>query len=163
MSGKKERKLTQKQEKFILKYFECGNATEAYKHAYSTKKMKQEAIWVNASKLLSDTKVTLRLEELRAKAEVESQFTVAKVLKTYDEVIQIGLGNIPSKVMVTEGTGKGYTQSREEEMCITNLSAVNTALTNIAKHLGMFDRTLKVEGEFNLKQILTEIEKEDND
>jgi len=163
MSDKKERKLTQKQEKFILKYFECGNASEAYRHAYSTKRMSEKVIINEASLLLKNRDITVRLEELRAKAEEESTYTVAKVLKTYDEVIQIGLGKIPSKVMVTEGTGKGYTQSREEEICITNLPAVNTALTNIAKHLGMFDRTLKVEGEFNLKQILTEIEKEEDD
>ena len=25
--------LTIKQEKFVLKYFECGNASEAYRHA----------------------------------------------------------------------------------------------------------------------------------
>jgi len=135
--------LTIKQEKFILKYFECGNATEAYKYAYSTSRMKPDVINVKASQLLSDGKVTVRLNELRAKAEEESQWNVKKVLDTYTRVIEIGLGDVASSHLVTEGAGDGITNTIEVEMRDTNLTAVNTALTNIAKHLGMFEKDNK--------------------
>ena len=59
------KKLTIKQEKFVLKYFECGNASESYKYAYSTKRMKDKTINEVSSKLLNDHKITTRLNELR--------------------------------------------------------------------------------------------------
>ena len=62
--------LTIKQEKFVLKYFECGNASEAYRFAYSAKKMKPETIKRNAHNLLNSnnfttTLINQRLSELR--------------------------------------------------------------------------------------------------
>jgi hypothetical protein len=80
---------------------------------------------------------------LRAKAEEESQWSVKKVLDTYTRVIEIGLGDVASSHLVTEGAGDGITNTIEVEMRDTNLTAVNTALTNIAKHLGMFEKDNK--------------------
>jgi phage terminase small subunit len=58
--------LTQKQEAFALAFVETGNASEAYRRAYDVgAETKPEGVWVNASKLLADTKVSLRVYELR--------------------------------------------------------------------------------------------------
>ena len=54
-------KLTIKQEKFVLKYLECGNASEAYRFAYNCSKMSDNAIWNAASILMDDPKVTQRI------------------------------------------------------------------------------------------------------
>lgn len=62
------RKLSQKQEKFCQHYVEHGNATAAYKHAYKAGKMSDSSINVNASKLLKNTKIALRLKELNKRA-----------------------------------------------------------------------------------------------
>ncbi|MGE4510071.1 MAG: terminase small subunit [Sulfurimonadaceae bacterium] len=150
------KKLTIKQEKFVLKYFECGNASEAYRHAYDAAKMKDETITQKASRLLNEGKVRARLKELRAKAEQEASWNVQKVLKHYTEVIEIGLGRKASKHMVTEQAGEGVSNTLEVEMCDTNLPAVNTALTNIAKHLGMFTQKVEISGEVSLKDFVKE-------
>ncbi|MCD8378378.1 MAG: terminase small subunit [Candidatus Gastranaerophilales bacterium] len=53
-------KLTEKQQKFVLRYLINGNnATEAYKFAYDCKKMSDVSINTEASKLLKNPKVTL--------------------------------------------------------------------------------------------------------
>ncbi|MGE4336490.1 MAG: terminase small subunit [Pigmentiphaga sp.] len=60
--------LTAKQEAFALAYLETGNASEAYRRAYSAAKMKDKQVWEEASKLLSHPKVAQRLEQLKAAA-----------------------------------------------------------------------------------------------
>ncbi|MEE4462651.1 terminase small subunit [Azotobacter chroococcum] len=61
--------LTPKQEKFCLAYLETGNASEAYRRAYSAQNMKPESIAVAASRVLGNAKVALRLAELRERSE----------------------------------------------------------------------------------------------
>lgn len=61
-----EHGLTEKQEKFCHEFIKTGNASEAYRNSYNAGKMKPESIHVNASKLLSDAKVSQRVESLRA-------------------------------------------------------------------------------------------------
>lgn len=68
--------LTPKQEAFCLAYLKTGNASEAYRQSYSAANMKPESINVNASKLLSNAKVALRLEELRGPAVIAAQMTL---------------------------------------------------------------------------------------
>lgn len=57
--------LTPKQEAFCLSYIETGNATEAYRRAYSSENYGENALNVQASKMLKHPKVALRLTELR--------------------------------------------------------------------------------------------------
>jgi phage terminase small subunit len=57
--------LTAKQEAFVQKIIEGYSQADAYRSAYSCKNMSDNAIYVNASKLVNDTKVALRLKELR--------------------------------------------------------------------------------------------------
>jgi len=150
------KKLTIKQEKFVLKYFECGNATEAYKYAYSTSKAKDETIYAKTSKMLTEDKFKIRLQELRARAQEKSEWNVQRVLKEYTEVIEIGFGRKASKHIVTEGAGEGMSNTLEVELCDTNLTAVNTALMSIAKHLGMFTQKVEISGELSLKDFVKE-------
>lgn len=48
----KGKQLTEKQKAFADKYIETGNATEAYKSAYSTSKMSDQVIYNEASKTI---------------------------------------------------------------------------------------------------------------
>ena len=59
------KQLTAKQEKAVIKYVECGDKSEAYRHAYNTKKMKPETINRKANELLDNSKITKRMEELQ--------------------------------------------------------------------------------------------------
>lgn len=84
MAPKKDKPLTLKQERFCQYYVDIeGNASEAYRMAYNTSKMKAESIWTEASLLLSNPKVAQRINEIReqrAKDSVVERKAVEKVL-----------------------------------------------------------------------------------
>ena len=69
-------KLTAKQEAFCLAYIETNNASEAYRRAYDSSKMKPESANESASRLLADVKITARLEQLRAPVRDRAQITL---------------------------------------------------------------------------------------
>ena len=50
--AKRKPKLTPKQKEFANEYIKTGEATEAYKKAYSTKNMSEQVIWNEASKTI---------------------------------------------------------------------------------------------------------------
>ena len=72
----KMKRLTQKQENFCNYYIECGgNASEAYRRAYSCDKWKDKSVWEKASALLDDVKVQSRVRELQEEQKVKSDIT----------------------------------------------------------------------------------------
>lgn len=73
--------LTPKQEKFAQLYVELGNASEAYRVAYDSK-AKAEGVNVEASKMLKDPKITLRVQELREALEEKSLWKRLDSIKT---------------------------------------------------------------------------------
>ena len=54
--------LTPKQEKFVQGVVSGMTASESYRNAYSTKKMKDSSVWTEASKLMSSPKVSQRVK-----------------------------------------------------------------------------------------------------
>lgn len=77
--------LTIKQEAFCQAYIETGNASEAYRTAYAADKMKPEAVHVNASKLLDNAKVALRLSELQSEIKQRHNVTVDSLIAELEE------------------------------------------------------------------------------
>lgn len=57
--------LTEKQERFALNIVEGMNQADAYRSAYSAKKMSDNAIYREASLLMSNPKIAQRIQELR--------------------------------------------------------------------------------------------------
>ena len=82
-------KLTAKQQAFANKYVECGNASGVYRHAYDAEKMSDEAIWVEASKLLTNPKVALRLIELQEAARERAILSVTTQTRRLQELSRI--------------------------------------------------------------------------
>src|SRR5690554_3012969 len=80
--------LIPKQEKFAQLYVELGNASEAYRQAYDSK-AKPESVHVAASKLLSDNKVALRVEELQDELAEKSLW---KRLRSVEVLSGVALG-----------------------------------------------------------------------
>ena len=80
-------KLTIKQEKFALKYIECGNASEAYRYAYNTENMKTKSVWEKASELLNSIKVASRVEELKEEYRKKNGITVEYITDELKKVI----------------------------------------------------------------------------
>lgn len=72
--------LTQKQENFCLAYIETGNASEAYRRAYSTGKMKPDTINENACRLLKSSKIAARIGEVRKPAVIKAEITLEQHL-----------------------------------------------------------------------------------
>ena len=73
-------KLSVKQEKFCNYYIECGNASEAYRRAYSCSNMKDESINRKAIELLNNGKITARVKELQEELKRKSDITKEEVL-----------------------------------------------------------------------------------
>lgn len=73
-------KLSVKQEKFCNYYIECGNASEAYRRAYSCSNMKDESINVKAVELLNNGKIAVRVKELQEELKRKSDITKEEVL-----------------------------------------------------------------------------------
>lgn len=73
-------KLTPKQESFVLAYIETGNASEAYRRAYAWKGMSENAVNVEACKLLKHPKVSQRVAAMRAPAIEKAGITLEKHL-----------------------------------------------------------------------------------
>ena len=57
--------LTAKQEEFAKAIVAGMNQADAYRSAYNTRIMSDNTIYVNASKLMANDKVALRIKELR--------------------------------------------------------------------------------------------------
>lgn len=84
----KERRLTEKQEKFCHFYLDTdGNASEAYRMAYDTSNMKPETVWSNASRLLDDSKVEARISEIRAERAEASKIERNKVERVLMDIV----------------------------------------------------------------------------
>lgn len=67
--------LTPKQESFAAAIASGKTQADAYRLSYNAENMKDASIWSKASVLMSDVKVTARVEELRAKLENKQLWT----------------------------------------------------------------------------------------
>ncbi|MCR8919198.1 terminase small subunit [Bacteroides sp. ET225] len=84
------RKLTEKQEKFCNYYLDCdGNASEAYRMAYDASKMQPETIWSNASRMLANSKVAARIDELRSQRAEASKVSRDKVEQVLMDIVMM--------------------------------------------------------------------------
>lgn len=91
MTDIKTTELTPKQESFCLAYIETGNASEAYRRAYSASKMKEATINRKAKELLDNGKITARLNELRQPIIERHKITVDDLIAELDENRQAAL------------------------------------------------------------------------
>ena len=71
-------KLTPKQEKFCQEMRKLGNQYQAYCNAFNTRKMSRNAIDVEASKLMNNPKITLRIKELAEELKKEYKRVIRK-------------------------------------------------------------------------------------
>ena len=67
--------LTNKQESFAQAIASGKTQADAYRLSYNAENMKDASIWSKASVLMSDVKVTARVEELRSKLENKQLWT----------------------------------------------------------------------------------------
>lgn len=82
--------LNPKQEKFCQLYVELGNASEAYRQAYNSK-AKPTSVNVSASQLLSEPKITLRVEAIREALRANHGITLQDLLDELEEARKAAL------------------------------------------------------------------------
>lgn len=80
--------LTPKQEAFVQNIIQGMSQADAYRSAYSCKNMSDNSVYVNASKLASDTKVALRLSELRNELAKPSIMSAQKRLEWLTQLVE---------------------------------------------------------------------------
>lgn len=101
-------KLTPKQEKFCQLYIELGNASEAYRQAYDSSRMKAETINTKAKELLKHGPITVRISELQDGHKERHDITVDDLIAELEEARQ--LAKDPAKpqpaAMVSATMGK---------------------------------------------------------
>ena len=78
--------LTQKQLDFCQAIVEGLNQTDAYRRGYDTEKMADKTVHEAASRLMGDSKVIARIEELRLPATQETQKTYNNWLKELENL-----------------------------------------------------------------------------
>lgn len=78
--------MTVKQEKFVKKYLECGNASEAYRHAYNAENMKPSSVQRKAKELLDDGKITARLEYLKSHLAEAADISALRVIAEHMKI-----------------------------------------------------------------------------
>ena len=167
--SQEQAKLTPKQEAFAQAYIETSNASEAYRRAYpGSDKWKPEALHVKASVMLSNGKVQVRLETLRAEIAKRHDITIDKIVR---ELALIGFSNMLDYISVQEGdafvdlskltreqaaaigeiTSETYLEGKGEDARTVKrtkfkLSDKRGALVDLGKHLGMFPQQVNVTG-----------------
>jgi phage terminase small subunit len=82
----KERKLTPKQDAFVLAYLETGNASEAYRRAYDVGNMQPLTISTRGRELLKNSLITARIDEVRNESFNKAAIDRAGVLSLLTEI-----------------------------------------------------------------------------
>lgn len=73
--------LTKNQEQFAQNIINGMNQTDAYRSAYPTQRGSDKTIWANASRLMKNSKVIARIEELRDKVATPAIMSAQKRLE----------------------------------------------------------------------------------
>jgi len=111
--------LTAKQELFVQKILEGMSQADAYRSAYSTKNMTDNAIYREASLLVDNPKVAQRLNELRNELAKPSIMSAQKRMEWLTQLIQNEEENTGDKLKAIDILNKmdgEYVQKVETEI-----------------------------------------------
>lgn len=131
-------------ENFCLNYAQTCNATQSYKDAgytYTTDLSARTA----ASKLLTNTNVIQRLQELRAEADEQRKHKIASIAEMQDILSQMLRGEIEEEVIVTESEGDGFSHARKVKKQITPADRIR-AIDKLARMTGAYMDKVELSG-----------------
>jgi phage terminase small subunit len=100
--------VTEKQKLFAQKYIELGIASDAYRAAYNANKMSDNAIRVEAHRVLANPNVALIVEQLREKNAKRHEVTIdtiTEMLKA-DHKLAVSLEQSSAAVAAAMGLAK---------------------------------------------------------
>jgi hypothetical protein len=99
--------LTDKQEKFAQAIAKGFNQSDAYREAYAAENMSNEAIGVEACRVMNNPKVSLRVKELKERALKRFDITVDDLIAELEEAREVAKLSSQSSAMVSATMGKG--------------------------------------------------------
>ena len=94
--------LTPKQERFCVEYLRESNASEAYRRSYKAENMSPKTVNEAASRLLDNSKVVARINELRKASGV----TVESITAELEEARALGKAEKQAAAMVSATVAK---------------------------------------------------------
>ena len=128
--------MTERQKRFVDAYIKTGNASEAARLAgYSRKNVN-----VDGAKLLANSSISREIEK-RLK-ELESERT-ADVKETLEYMTAVMRGEKEDVVVVTVGTGKGFSKSEKVKVPISTRDRLKAA-EYLAKIHGAFKTEVQI-------------------
>ncbi len=86
-------KLTVKQNNFCDKYVECGNASEAYRSAYSCANMSDRTIARKALELLENGMITACIKELQQNIRNKTNLTKVRILSELETILNASIAD----------------------------------------------------------------------
>ena len=131
-----EKKLTERQKRFVDFYIKTGNASEAARLAGYSKKNAD----VDGAKLLVNSSISREIEK-RLK-ELENERT-ADLKETLEYMTSVMRGEKEDVVVVTVGTGKGYSKSEKVKVPISTRDRLKAA-EYLAKIHGAFKNEVQI-------------------
>lgn len=150
----KPRGLTEKQKRFIDFYIETGNATEAARRAGYKKPHVQGA--QNLEKLRVKKLITEKLSALESKR-------VASATEVLQYLTAVMRGEVEEEVLVTEGCGVGFTETRAVKKKISQKDRLKAAEL-LMKRLGLAMSDIEAEErKTRIQQMRKDIDREDGD
>lgn len=150
------RGLTEKQKRFVDYYIETGNATEAAERAgYS----KRAAAVTGCENLI---KPNIRNAIARRMKEIESQ-RVASATEVLQYLTSVMRGDVEEEVLVTEGCGVGYTETKKVKKKISQKDRLKAAEL-LMKRLGLAMSDVETEErQTRIQQMRKDMDREDGD
>ena len=129
-------KLTPKQEMFCLKYLELSNASEAYRQAGYSKNMSDKTVNEASSRLLKDSKVVARLNELRKPIVEKTMITVEDLVKELEEarIAALTAETVQGSAAVTATMGKAKLLGLIVDKQQTEGTLTLTVATGVPEH-----------------------------
>lgn len=140
-------KLTPKQENFCNYYLESGNASEAYRRAYSCGNMAPDTINRKAVELLNNGKITARVGQLQAILQERSDISKDEAVKELTNIVRCRVTD------VLNAKGKTVTIKKLEDLpdgvvaCISSIkSAKGSVEVKFYDKISAIDRLSKMLG-----------------
>lgn len=141
------RQLTIKQNNFCNYYLETGNASEAYRRAYSCEKMAPNTINRKAIELLNNGKITARVGHLQAALQERSDISKDEAVKELTNIVRCRVTD------VLNAKGKTVTIKKLEDLpdgvvaCISSIkSAKGSVEVKFYDKISAIDRLSKLLG-----------------
>ena len=132
-------KLTAKQEDFAQQIVKGSTQADAYRTAYSAQDMLDKTIWVKASELMANGKVTGRIEELRLPVIKEAQLTLKSHLDNLLEIREHAVEDRNWSAAVSAETARGKAAGLHTGKAIMSIETASPKVTVIELVAGIKD------------------------